>query len=95
MSDNEIKILGFLAICLGMLLVFVVGNLVLRGRKQNEEKTPVTEEGLRQFDDLSPGYAVMLAWTDPGANPRWHDKARDEVRSQMPLLARALDRMVD
>jgi hypothetical protein len=93
-SDNEIKILGFLAICLGMLLVFVVGHLILRGRKQNVEETPVTEEGLQQFDDLPPGIAVILAWSEPGDNPKWHYAMQDVIRGQMPVLARALDRLV-
>lgn len=95
-TDNEVKILAFIAIGLMILFVFLCGQIILRSRKQrNDESTPVTEEGLKQFDDLLPVYAAVLAWTDPGANERWHNKMKNDVREKMPLLARALDRMVE
>lgn len=55
--------------------------------------TPVTDEGLRKFDDKPPVTAVWLAWVDPGENPEWHHVMQDEVRRLMPVLGRALDRL--
>lgn len=90
------RIWSYIAIGLGLLFIFLVGEMILRRRKQRAIKpTPVTEEGLAQYDDFAPGEAVYLAWSEPGDNPRWHNKMQDEVRSQMPVLARALDRLVE
>jgi hypothetical protein len=54
--------------------------------------TPITPAGLRQYDHLPPLEAVLAAWTRPGPRPDWHEKMRERVRLEMPLLARALDR---
>ena len=56
--------------------------------------TPVTPRGLRKFDHLPPCEAVIAAWTSTGSNPRWGEAAIAETRAAMPLLARALDRLV-
>ena len=56
--------------------------------------TPVTPRGLRKFDHLPPCEAVIAAWTSVGSNPSWGSDAIAETRAAMPLLARALDRMV-
>ena len=56
--------------------------------------TPVTPRGLRKFGHLPPCEAVIAAWTSTGSNPRWGEAAIAETRAAMPLLARALDRMV-
>ena len=56
--------------------------------------TPVTPRGLRKFDHLPPCEAVIAAWTSVGSNPSWGRDAIAETRAAMPLLARALDRMV-
>lgn len=56
--------------------------------------TPVTPRGLRKFDHLPPAKAVTAAWTSAGSNPSWGEAAIAETRAAMPLLARALDRMV-
>lgn len=56
-------------------------------------ETPVTEKGLKKYDHLPPAEAVMNAWYNPGDNRRHHFLMRAKVRRQMPLLARALDRM--
>lgn len=57
--------------------------------------------GLREleerWDDLPAAEAVARAWQDPGPRRKhgtWHPTARDEVRQLMPLLARALDRLL-
>lgn len=55
--------------------------------------TPVTEEGLKQYDDLHVITAIWRAWEEPGENPEWHKAMQEEVRRAMPLLARALDRL--
>ena len=56
--------------------------------------TPVTPRGLRKFDHLPPCEAALAAWTSVGSNPSWGRDAIAETRAAMPLLARALDRMV-
>ena len=56
--------------------------------------THVTPRGLRKFDHLPPAEAVIAAWTSTGSNPSWGEAAITETRAAMPLLARALDRMV-
>jgi hypothetical protein len=56
-------------------------------------KTPTTDNGLRKYDHLPAIEAVGLAWNIPGANPSWHRQMQAKVREQMPLLARALDRL--
>lgn len=58
-------------------------------------RTPFTEAGLRKFDHLSADRAALMAWTEPGAQPKHHEAMRKRVRREMPLLARALDRMAD
>lgn len=79
-----------------ILVIYVIGETFLRCRKQKEVlPTPVTKAGLTQFDDLSPGEAVIMAWSDPGNNPHYHRMMQDDVRAQMPVLGRALDRMVE
>ena len=54
-------------------------------------RTPVNN--LRLFDHMPVVEAVVEAWTNEGAMPAWHRAAQNQVRSAMPLLARALDRM--
>lgn len=55
----------------------------------------MSDEGLRQYDDLSAAEAVARAWGDPGRYPTWHHRMQQIVRKQMPVLARALDRIVE
>ncbi len=98
MIDEELKIVALVALGLGILFMFLVGEMILRRRKQRiieSQATLFTEEGLKQYDDYAPGEAVIMAWSEPGAFPRWHSKMQDEVRTNMPVLARALDRMVE
>jgi hypothetical protein len=93
-SDSEFKILAFIALGLLVLFIMIAGGVILRSRKQQAmTDTPVTEEGLTQYDDLTPGEAVLMAWTEAGNNPRWHTLRQDDVRAEMPVLARALDRL--
>ena len=54
-------------------------------------KTPISNVEL--FDDIPAIEAVLHAWVDEGVRPHWHKTAQNEVRSWMPLLARALDRL--
>lgn len=89
----------FALIALGFLVyisVVIFERTVLRRRKQKGPvATPVTAEGLTQYDELPPGLAVTLAWSEPGINPHYHRMMQDDIRAQMPVLARALDRMVE
>lgn len=87
-----------IAIGLGLLFLFLVGSTILRRREQRiveSEMTPFTEAGLKQYDDYAPGEAVILAWSEAGDFPRWHSMKQDQLRKNMPVLARALDRMVE
>lgn len=96
--NEELQIGMFIALSIGLLFLYLAGEMILRRRRQRiieSESTPFTEEGLKQYDDFAPGEAAYLAWTEPGDTPRWHSKMQDEVRVKMPVLARALDRMVD
>lgn len=56
-------------------------------------KTPVTKTGMRQYDHLNPVEAVIMAWTEQGINPDYHELAKKHVHDLMPLLGRALDRL--
>lgn len=57
-------------------------------------KTPTTPNGLKMYDHLDAAEAVVKAWTIQGNYPYWHAKQKRELRVSMPLLARALDRLV-
>lgn len=57
--------------------------------------TPVSEAGLRKYDDLPAAEAAVKAWTTPGNNPDWNAERMEDVRAAMPLLARALDRLAN
>jgi hypothetical protein len=56
-------------------------------------RTPASSTGVRKFDHLSPAEAVQRAWLDPGNHPDWHRRMQERVRLEMPVLARALDRL--
>lgn len=55
--------------------------------------TPVTRNGLRSYDHLDPVEAIRQAWQEPGAQPEYHRRVKQQVDALMPLLARALDRL--
>ena len=52
-------------------------------------------KNIEMYDMLPPDQAVARAWNDPGRSPMTHREAQDNLRKSMPLLARALDRLVD
>lgn len=62
-----------------------------------KKKTPITPDGLIKYDDLPVEEALWRAWNDPGSHSvqrlTWHAYRRKDVRDNMPLLARALDRL--
>ena len=67
---------------------FFAGRLYQKNKDRDESPKPeLTEEELTQFDELPSGVAVTLAWTE-GANQK-------AVRDDMPVLGRALDRMIN
>lgn len=39
--------------------------------------------------------AIVRAWTEAGSHPAWHFRMQQIVRSQMPVLGRALDRLAE
>ena len=59
----------------------------------NRKRTPVTAAGLRKYDHLPPAEAVLKAWNTAGSHPVWDEARKREMREQLPLVARALDRM--
>ena len=59
-----------------------------RGRTRFEELVEV-------WDELPAAEAVCRAWLPPGPKAgTWHRNAKTEIERLMPLLARALDRLV-
>lgn len=89
--DEKFLILAALLVLLAFVLW--LGETAVRRRKRKAIEECIGPE-LQQYDDLPSGVAVLMAWSDPGDNPRWHQAMQEEVRSHMPVLARALDRMV-
>lgn len=49
---------------------------------------------LEKYDHLPPEQAIIRAWTDGDPSPRWHGLAMRDVHNAMPLLARAVERLV-
>lgn len=58
-------------------------------------RTPYSEDGIRKLDDLPAADAVLLAWAMKGRNPKYHERAQQQVRDLMPVLGRALDRFLE
>jgi hypothetical protein len=56
-------------------------------------KTPAAN--LEKYDHLDAADAVINAWLDPGDNPVWHRVMQKELHETMPLLARAIERLVE
>ena len=52
-------------------------------------------KNIEMYDRLDPASAVRKAWRDPGKSEWTHREAQENLRKTMPLLARALDRLVD
>ena len=96
-SEVADKISALICIFGALMCLLVIGGILIHRKLEKEQTmaTPTTDEGLEHFDDLPPGLAVALAWSEPGENPQWHRKMQAEVRKQMPVLARALDRLIE
>lgn len=78
----------------GTLLVLELLSLATNpGGHRPMTTTPTTRAGLEQYDDLQAVTAVILAWTEPGPHPAWHEDNRADLRRAMPVLGRALDRL--
>lgn len=53
-------------------------------------------ELLERWDHLSALEAAARAWVDPAPSHRaWHRQAKEEISFLMPMLARALDRLIE
>ena len=92
MAEPE-KLLMLALIAIIMLFAYLILALFFERRK-TKDVTPVTKTGLSQYDGLPSGVAVLMAWSEPGSNPEYHRLMQNEVRRQMPVLARALDRFI-
>lgn len=87
------QITAVFCILAGLVVILVMGNSLL---EKNHKPEVSEEEPVENYDDLPPGYAVMLAWSEADiTDKRKHRKQQEIVRSTMPTLAQALDRMVD
>lgn len=80
-------IIGFFVI-LGVSIYFI-------GKLPKAKVREVVEPNLIEFDDLPSGVAVVLAWSDPDVEMEYHQFLKRQVRNSMPVLGRALDRMVE
>lgn len=48
---------------------------------------------VEMYDHFRALDAVVFAWTRPGPHPPTHQRLKDQVRTDWPILARALDRL--
>lgn len=64
-----------------------------RLEEKSMDPTPVTQSGIEMYDHLTPAEAVLAAWSNPGSSPEWHERTQAIVRANMPVMARALDRL--
>lgn len=84
---------------IGMLVVILswafYGGVFRKRRSKKKVIPPVVKLDLIEFDDLPSGVAVMMAWSEAGAEPDYHEFMKRQVRETMPVLGRALDRMVE
>lgn len=93
------QITAFVCIWLFLGVVFVLTSMWLG--KRADKRRRETWKMLNAFDDLTiydhlpPGIAVAYAWSETRNMPHFHEMMREEVRAQMPLLARSLDRLVE
>lgn len=90
------KMMAFVALIWVIVCIYAIWNIFIKKEQARTlAQTPVTEAGLRQYDSLPPAMAVAHAWSDAGNQPHYHRMMQDNVRAEMPLLARALDRLVE
>jgi len=91
-DDKFVVLAGIVAL---IAILYALGEVLLRRRTKKElDSTIEANVDLTQYDDIPSGAAVLMAWSEPGDFPRYHKKMQEEVRKNMPVLARALDRMV-
>lgn len=62
---------------------------------EENDSTPVTTEGLVQYDNQDALTAIINAWVIQGVESLYHRRMQDQVRRSMPLLGRALDRAAE
>ena len=90
-QETADQIIALIMILAMLFIIFCVGEYFLRRRKRKRARPAlVADLPLTEFDDLPPGLAVTLAWSAQGDIQK-----QKAVRDQMPILARALDRMVE
>lgn len=90
MPISQEQAMGWLVLLFFIMSIvqFFAGRLYQRNKERDENNPPpLTDEEFRELDDLPSGVAVTIAWAQ--------GKNRKVVRSQMPVLGRALDRMTD
>jgi hypothetical protein len=75
---------------------FIAGRIYERNKDKTDLPGPVlTSTGMARYDELPAGIAVAESWLEPVDTPELHHKRQVVVRTQMPLLARSLDRLVE
>lgn len=87
------KLIAFICILAMVMLLWTFAST--RRISKWTPPEPDEDETLNKYDTLPPGEAVAYAWSDNEPNPHLHEMRKDDVRAQMPLLARALDRLVE
>lgn len=62
-------------------------------RKTNERRKKA-RVNLDMYNHLDPVEALVAAWVFPGEHPVYHRNMQDRVARSMPLVARAIERIV-
>lgn len=95
MYDSQTILINYIGMLVVMIVWAIYGGVFRKRRPKQKAKVTVMDSDIIAFDDLPPGVAVIFAWTESGVNPEYHNAMKAEVRKQMPVLGRALDRLVE
>lgn len=97
MTDTE-RVFVVVTTTLLMMVAFLIASTYLRRREQRKIREAFDAEFERKldiYDEFPPAIAVVMAWGEDEGYPLYHRRKQDEVRKAMPVLSRALDRMVE
>lgn len=92
-QESADKLIALLCI-LGAVFIFATLVIVSRSKYRRPQE-PIDVDDIEKYDHLPPGIAVAYAWEESDVGSHLHEMRKDEVRAQMPLLARSLDRLVE
>lgn len=63
-------------------------------KRKTSERRKKNRVNLDMYNHLDPVEALVAAWTIPGEHPVYHRNMQDRVARNMPLVARAIERIV-